>query len=61
LLKETSTVALVSKLSDKLQQAAFNSSFLSILKTSPASFLLKEVAALEPVTTTPSIFFSCWL
>ncbi len=58
LLKETSTVALVSKLSDKLQQAAFKSSLESILNTRPASFLLIEVAAFDAVIVTPSMLFS---
>ena len=43
--KETSTVALVSKLSERLQHAAFNNSFELILKTKPASFLLSAVAS----------------
>jgi hypothetical protein len=61
LLKETSTVAFVSKLSDRLQHAAFSNSFLSILNINPASFLLSEVAAFEAVTVTPSILYSWWL
>ena len=43
LLKDTSTVELVSKLSERLQHAAFRSSFSPMLKTKPTSFLPMKV------------------